>query len=1013
MKTFFNKLYNFSGSVVRTCGLLLTGLLLLGAFLSTCYTADMNTQKVLTKWDNPFAGLLGIGLFLLCFGAIWHFVSGNPGRRRRLLCAVVLSWCLVAGFAFIFFGRTLPSADAMSVFSMAEELARGNLSLIHPTDSYISYYPQQIGLIAFYELLIRLWNLLPFGMRAYPAIQALYVLLACVIVLYQYKSVHLLWKNDSIDCLYLLLAGANLPLLMYTSFVYGEIPSFAAVSMGSYYLLKVLKNDEPALKWRDKLINSGLSLLALTLSVLLRKNSLILIIAVVIVVLLQGLRERKPLLLLYALLCMLCAVSILPLVQKAYEHRADSTINSGVPAISYFAMGMQESSRADGWYNGFNFYTYQDTGLDTDATTALSKAAISNRLTYFRANPRYTLRFYRNKFLSQWADGSYACRQATYATDGGRRGFIWSLYTGTMAEALIAYCNAYQNLLYLGAFVFCMVQWLAFSRARQGSASSFALPVYLGLIGVLGGFLFHLIWEANSRYIFPYSLLLLPYAAWGLHHLLQAYDGQSRKRRLLFSLCLLITAVAALGIAVVSNRDSKAKQTQLQRLKTESYHGVFCSMYPVTAYNEEDFALYRGVSTLIVQEPAAMTKDLSDYLETAFTSGNTISNIYLGLDPYKMWASAGNQTAWERHLSEDLVKYITANPGTDFEVLLPYYSEKDWMALSEEQIHVAMEKYRQLTKDLEVYANVTLYFAGQEEWLIANPDNYTDAGSANPEISRKLFLLTFCDHAYQVNAESIQAVVSSLEAFLAAERQSPKVYPDFSDWDIVFFGDSVIGNFTDSSSIPGVVSGLSHARTYNCAKGGTAASVINNETLSFPLSVAYFVQQDTEALADVEPFFASLQQFAVTEHTDRKLVFIINFGLNDYFDGYAVSNPDDPWDTGTYAGALRTGIRQLHDAYPDALLVLMTPTFTTEYDNGTAITSENGSVLTEYVDTAVKVAEEAGIPCMNNYDTLGIDESTAAVYLSDGTHPNERGRFLFARQLLSFLDTECPKSSHQ
>ena len=36
------------------------------------------------------------------------------------------------------------------------------------------------------------------------------------------------------------------------------------------------------------------------------------------------------------------------------------------------------------------------------------------------------------------------------------------------------------------------------------------------MIAVLGGFLFHMVWEANSRYILPYFLLMLPYAAWGL-----------------------------------------------------------------------------------------------------------------------------------------------------------------------------------------------------------------------------------------------------------------------------------------------------------------------------------------------------------------------------------------------------------------------------------------------------------------------------------------------------------------
>ena len=200
--------------------------------------------------------------------------------------------------------------------------------------------------------------------------------------------------------------------------------------------------------------------------------------------------------------------------------------------MSYFAMGMQESSRADGWYNGFNFYTYQDTGMDTEATNELSKQAIRERLDYFRENPGYAASFYRNKFLSQWADGTYASRQATLATFGGRREFFVRLYEGDYSHYYIEFCNLYQNLLYLGSAVFCFCA--LFSKksqekknpAERNSSFSFHwLPLYIGLIGVIGGFLFHMIWEANARYILPYSLLLMPYTAWGLAHLLDCLSA--------------------------------------------------------------------------------------------------------------------------------------------------------------------------------------------------------------------------------------------------------------------------------------------------------------------------------------------------------------------------------------------------------------------------------------------------------------------------------------------------------
>lgn len=130
---------------------------------------------------------------------------------------------------------------------------------------------------------------------------------------------------------------------------------------------------EESVSPRPRLTYGIASILALTGAVLLRKNSLILIIAVVLVTLFQWLVSKKHILLAYSFCCALCAISILPLFESIYEHRSGNTISSGVPAITYFAMGMQESSRGCGWYNGFNFNTYQSTGLDTEATVTLSR----------------------------------------------------------------------------------------------------------------------------------------------------------------------------------------------------------------------------------------------------------------------------------------------------------------------------------------------------------------------------------------------------------------------------------------------------------------------------------------------------------------------------------------------------------------------------------------------------------------------------------------------------------------
>lgn len=526
MNTFSTKLYTFSCQFIQFCSLLLSFLLFAGAFLCTCYSENMETQLVLTKWDPPLAGALGMAFFLLLFSGILHLLFRCSSSPLKILRILILLWCVCLGGILILLSKTVPAADALSVYSIAETLAEGDTSVIHPTESYLSYYPQQIGLTAFFECLIRLWNLLPFSVPAYHFIKCVYVGLLCVIICFQERTVHLLWNDEKADCIYLLLIGSNLPFIMYSSFVYGEIPSFAAASAGIYCLIKMLRQENSSRK--SNIVHAVFTILGFSLSVMLRKNNLILLIAAIIVLFLEWAKSRRHALLALGLACTVCSLCILPLVQKTYELRSGEKLSSGVTAASYLAMGMQESSRGNGWYNGFNFTAYQESGLNTDLANEVSRQAVSERLQYFGNHPAYAADFYLHKHLSQWADGSYACRQATLATYGGRSSFFVSLYEGLLSKYFVGYCNIYQNILYLGALS-CFYTLREGSGAKGGSK---LLPVYLCFIAVLGGFLFHIIWEANSRYIFLYSLLLLPYTAKGIYWIIQKLHGKPfRKNR--------------------------------------------------------------------------------------------------------------------------------------------------------------------------------------------------------------------------------------------------------------------------------------------------------------------------------------------------------------------------------------------------------------------------------------------------------------------------------------------------
>ena len=84
----------------------------------------------------------------------------------------------------------------------------------------------------------------------------------------------------------------------------------------------------------------------------------------------------------------------------------------------------------------------------------------------------------------------------------------------------------FQNVIYVGVFIWSLTN---FRKMVLFGRKGWYISVYLGFITILGGFLFHMMWEANSRYIFPYAMFLIPYAAFGYgnlieHNIINDYD---------------------------------------------------------------------------------------------------------------------------------------------------------------------------------------------------------------------------------------------------------------------------------------------------------------------------------------------------------------------------------------------------------------------------------------------------------------------------------------------------------
>ena len=444
---------------------------------------------------------------------------------------------------------------------------------------------------------------------------------------------------------------------------------------------------------------------------------------------------------------------------------------------------------------------------------------------------------------------------------------------------------------------------------------------------------------------------------------------------LLFALAaLLLAGIVTGGILYLKIYEPGKRSSDLGRLQQESYQGVFLSMSAPEAFPEDIYPTYMGYDVVRGSHRIASFSDLSDYLETAFSSENDVTHVFLVLDPLSLWnGSLHSDARFAASLDEDLLSYVDTYAGAEFTVIFSAPSLKYWQAHANGDLDTYCNVFRVLASPLSARENVVLCFPGQEEWLISNPDAYDTPTELTAEAARSVMLLMLSGSLQYRSAEND----NSLDHFCTLVQDamnSPADYPDLSDCELVFFGDSVMGNYHDFASIPGVVHALTGATVHNLAIGGSSATRSTDDDNSFPNVIHDFLDHNTEELSG-----------------DKKLCFLINYGLNDYFGGFPI---DD------YQNGLRTGIRALRESYPDARIIVISSNYILSFEKGMARIGDEGNVLEDYIAAAEETAAAENVDFLNINDALQWNEHNAAEHLVDSIHPNEEGRFLFGVEVI-------------
>lgn len=463
--------------------------------------------------------------------------------------------------------------------------------------------------------------------------------------------------------------------------------------------------------------------------------------------------------------------------------------------------------------------------------------------------------------------------------------------------------------------------------------------------------------------------------------------GFSRSNRIfiLITALLSVAAIACPFLICIKYPKNELQKADYQKIASTEYDTVFLSMYPIDTYREEDYSYYRGMTLFKSTYCIPSLSVLKDYMQRISGSGNHVTTAYLGIRP---------ELADPRELQELLSRY----PDINFEVILPYPSAEYWQTLSPQTYDETLTALCDFLTAAPDIPEANFYFFGSQEWLIANPGNYENLWSVNRDTAKMIMTHSDRDHGYLVTAENAAASAAALTSLTHAFRTSFRMYPDLSDHCIVFFGDSVIGNYTDSTSIPGVVSGLTRAEVYNCGYGGNSATMAPDIEISLPGIVDAFFRKDLSVLPKDTQVYAGIASYLEKDPSDRQLCFVINYGLNDYFCGYPVSS-EDPYDITTFSGAVRTAVSLIQKNAPDARIILCTPNFVAAFENGMEPHGDENLVLTDYVDAILSLSQELHTEVLDNYHRLGITSENEGQYLADQIHPNSSCCYMIGSSL--------------
>ncbi len=503
----------FIKRVILIIGLVMVFIVLLANII---FTAKLSRDEFISVGLNSFISLLATVLVAVAIYLVCSILKGKQIkiRAKQILFGIFLFIYLVVQVVFICAKQEIePQADQSNTYIFAvamkngtieQEINNGKMFDGESTNrEYAERYKQQLTLAFVWQILFRIFNTDKFVLiEVFNVLGNFLTLFSIVFICKEFSK-----KYNINKYLAIILTGTFVSLIYLITFVYGDILGLGFSMLGVYFIMKYASSK----KWYFALSSA----LCCCLAYMLRMNYLIFILAILIYLFLnlidkssyadneskdaKNINMKEIIKRIVVMLCF-CVITFVPtsIIENYYCKKLNLSSNKSFQLTGFLYMGMSESALGPGWYR----YDYAKSSFTNyEQANQEFKDGLKERVSYFLHNPKDAVEFYTKKICSMWAENTYASTfyNKVYDEDEG-------LENQTETEIIRLYQKALVFIIF-GCTIVALLQ----NRKKLSNEVILLLTIFIG------GFLFHILWEAKSRYIIPYIIVLIPIASMELN----------------------------------------------------------------------------------------------------------------------------------------------------------------------------------------------------------------------------------------------------------------------------------------------------------------------------------------------------------------------------------------------------------------------------------------------------------------------------------------------------------------